>query len=215
MEDSWPFVITISRQLGSGGAYIGQLLARKLNIVYLDREILSQAAQEFSLLAEDLEEYDEKADSLWKSLQRSVFSTPYIYVAPKLYIPTGHQLFEAEADVIERTAKERSAVITGRCASYVLREHRRHVSVFLHSDIDFRKGRVQELYNLSEKEALKMITEIDSARSQYYHEFTGDQWKDATQYDLCIDTGKMGLDKSAEVILKCIEVRLGRVPALP
>ena len=209
MEDSLPYVITISRQLGCGGAYIGQLLARELNIFYLDREILSQAAQEFSLSEEDLEEYDEKADTLWQSVQRSVFSNPYIYVAPKLYVPSGHQLFAAEAEIIERTAQERSAVIIGRCASYVLREHPRHLSVFLHSDIDFRKGRVQELYNLSEKEALRMIVETDSARSQYYHEYTGDQWKDATQYVLCIDTGKMGVDHSAELIMKAIETRIG------
>src|SRR5665647_3724954 len=116
MEDSLPYVITISRQLGSGGAYVGQLLARELNIFYLDREILSQAAREFSLSEEDLEEYDEKADTLWQSVQRSVFSNPYIYVAPKFYVPSGQQLFAAEAEIIARTAQERSAVIIGRCA---------------------------------------------------------------------------------------------------
>jgi cytidylate kinase len=213
MKESSPLAISISRMLGSGAAYIGQLLAKKLNIFYLDREILSQAAKEFSLLEEDLEEYDEKTDSLWKSfLQRSAFSNPYIYTPPKLYMPTARQLFEAEADIIERTAKERSAVIIGRCASHILRQHPSHVSIFLHSDIDFRKGRVQKLYNLSEKEALKMITKIDLERSQHYHEFTGDEWKDATQYDLSIDTGKMGVEKSSELILKYIELRFGRVP---
>lgn len=206
MKNTSPFVITISRQLGAGGAYIGQQLAKNLNVFYADREIISQAAQQLSVLKEDLEARDEKILSFWQSFIRSYAITPDTYVPPQILPPSDRQLFKIDSEIIARIAKEHSAVIIGRCGSYILREHPNHISIFLHGDITFRKGRIQNLYNVSEAVAGKMIVQNDKERTLYHHTFTGKEWTDARRYDISIDTSKMGVDKSIEVILKYLEI---------
>lgn len=207
MEHASPFVITISRQLGSGGPYVGQQLAKKLNIFYADREIIHQAAKQLSVLEEDLEPNDEKILSFWRSFIRSsIFSVPDVYIPPQAIAPLARDLFETESEIIERIANERSAVIIGRCGSYILRKHPNHLSIFLHGDITFRKNRIQKLYNVSEEVATEMISQSDKERARYYHTFTGKEWTDARQYNISIDTGKIGVDKSVELILKYLDV---------
>jgi CMP/dCMP kinase len=202
MKQPSPFVITISRQLGSGGAYIGQQLAKNLNIFYADREIIGQAAQQLSVLKEDLESRDERILSFWQSFIQSFAIAPDEYMQPQIIVPSDRELFNTESEVIARIAKEHSAVIIGRCGSYILREHPNHVSIFLHADITFRKGRIQKLYNISEEVAEKMLAQNDVERAHYNHKFTGMEWTDARQYNISIDTGKTGIDKSVEFIAK-------------
>jgi cytidylate kinase len=205
MKETSPFVITISRQLGSGGTYVGQQLAKNLNVFYADREIIGQAAKQFSVLKEDLESRDEKILSFWQSFIQSFAIAPDVYMPPQIIAPTDRELFKAETEIIEHIAKERSAVIIGRCGSYILREHPNHVSIFLHGDITSRKGRIQKLYNVSEEVAGKMIAQNDKERAHYNHTFTGKEWTDARQYDISMDTSKIGVDKSVEFILKYLE----------
>ena len=198
------FVITISRQLGSGGAYIGQQLAKKLNIFYADREIISRAAKQLSVLERDLETRDEKMISFWDSFLHSLTLMQDEYIPPQIIVPTDNELFKAEAEVIECIARERSAVIIGRCGSYILRKHPNHICIFLHGNIFFRKARIQKLYKVSEEDAGEMITQSDKERAQYNHSFTGKEWTDAREYDISIDTSKIGVDKSVELIMKCL-----------
>jgi len=206
VKNTSPFVITISRQLGAGGAYIGQQLAKSLNVFYADREIISQAAQQLSVLKEDLESRDEKILSFWQSFIRSYAITPDTYVPPQIMPPSDRQLFKIDSEIIARIAKEHSAVIIGRCGSYILREHPNHVSLFLHSDMASRKNRIQNLYNVSEEVAGKMIAQSDKERALYHRTATGQEWADARRYDLAMDTGKINLDKSVELILKYLKL---------
>lgn len=206
MKNTSPLAITISRQLGCGGAYVGQQLAKNLNIFYADREIIGQAAKELSVLKEDLESRDEKILSFWQSLIRSFAMTPDVYVPPQIIDPTDQELFKAESEIIKRIAHERSAVIIGRCGSYVLREHPNHISIFLHGGITFRKDRIKNLYNVSEEAAEKMIARSDEERADYNHKFTGVKWTDARQYDISINTGKTGVDNTVKFILKYLEL---------
>jgi CMP/dCMP kinase len=205
MEQTSPFVITISRQLGCGGAYIGQQLAKKMNIFYGDREIICQAAKQLSVLDEELESRDEKILSFWQSFIRSFAIAPDVYIPPQITAPGDRKLFKAESEIISRIAKERSSVIIGRCGSYILREHPNHVSIFLYGNDAFRKGRIQVLYRVSEKVAGVMIAQSDKERAQYNQIFTGIEWSDARQYDVSIDTSKIGVDKSVAFILKYLE----------
>lgn len=205
MKLTSPFVITISRQLGSGGAYIGQQLAKKLNLFYADREIIDQAAKQFSLLVKDLEPRDEKISSFWQScIESFAIGTIDTYMPPQI-IATDRALFKAEKEIIEHIAKEHSVVIIGRCGSYILREHPHHVSIFLQGDMPFRKGRIQKLYNVSEEVAEKMIVQSDKERALYNHTFTGKEWTDVRQYDISINTGKIGLDKSVALMMEYLE----------
>jgi CMP/dCMP kinase len=201
MKTTNPFVITISRQFGCGGAYIGQQIVQKLYIFYADREIIRKAAKQLSVLEEDLESRDEKILSFWQSfLQVSALSTG-AYVPPEITPPTDRELFEAEAGIIEHISKERSAVIIGRCGFHVLRKHPNHVSIFLHADVASRAERIQKLYAVSKESAETMITRSDTERALYCKTFTGKEWADARNYDISIDTGKVNIDKIAELIL--------------
>lgn len=205
MKQTTPFVITISRQLGSGGAYVGQKLAEKLNIYYADREILSRAAKQLAMLEEDLESRDEKLLSFWKSFLHIEGFSQDVHIPPKMNFPFDSEIFEAESDVIEHIAKERSAIIMGRCGFHILREHPNRVNIFLHADIPFRSKRVQEKFNLSEKNAMELITQSDKERSRYIEIFTGKKWTDARQFDLSLNTGRIGIDKSVALILNYLE----------
>ncbi len=103
-------------------------------------------------------------------------------------------------------AKEHSAVIIGRCGFHVLREYPNQVSIFLHGDIAFRNSRIQKLYNVSEEVAGKMIAQSDKERAVYINTFTRKEWANATNYDISIDTGKTGVDKTVKLILHYLEL---------
>jgi len=204
MKNAMLPVITISRQLGSGGAYVGQHLAKKLDIFYADRVIINKVAKQLSLLEEDVESRDEKILSFWDSfLEFSAFA-PDPYFPPRI-ITSDLELFEAESRVIERIAKERSAVIIGRCGFHILCEYQNHISIFLHGDVAFRNARIQKLYKVSDEVAGKMIDKSDKERARYCNKFTGKDWTDARNYDLSIDTSKIGVDRAVEEILDYLE----------
>jgi len=212
MNHSEPFVITISRMLGSGGADIGKRLAKELGILYLDREIVSEAAKELYASEEDVAELDEKPTSIWKSIyEASKVINETVYMVPNFFVPTDHQVFDSEAKVIERTVKERSAVVMGRCGSHVLRNHPRYISVFLNGELAFRRSRVEKLYNVNEKDAIKMIEKSDKIGVNYHREFTGHELYDVRQYTICLDTSKIGIDECADIILKYAEQKFGVV----
>ena len=202
MKQTSPFAITISRQLGSGGAFIGQQLAKILNISYIDRDLIEEVAKKFSILTKDMESRDEKIISFWQSFLQSITRGPDAYIPRQPIAPTDRELFNAESEIIERLSTERSAVIMGRCGSYILRQHPRNVSIFLHASLAFRTARVQQLYHLSESAASKMIIENDKKRALYYHAFTGKEWADAKQYDLSLDTSKIGIDNTLKMIME-------------
>jgi cytidylate kinase len=207
MKNTLPLVITISRQLGSGGAYVGQGLAKSLDIFYADREIISQAAKQYCVLEKDLESCDEKKLSFWQSFMRSLATAPDTYVKPQAMPPSDLALFKTESEIITRIANERSAVIIGRCGSYILRDHPNLVSIFLHAGITFRKNRLQKLYAISEDAALKMIAQSDKERALYHRTVTGQEWADARRYNLSIATDKIGVDQCVEFILKYLNLR--------
>jgi len=201
MKNETPFVITISRQLGSGGAYVGRHLAKKLHMFYADREIISQAAREFSISEGYLEQHDERLSTFWESYASTYkYGIPEVYIPPQI-IPTDRELFNIEAGIIEHTALKRPAVIVGRCGFHILREHPNHLSIFLHGAIAFRRERIRKLYGVSNEEAGKMIAQSDKERALYNHTCTGRSWTDAREYSISIDTSKRGVDHCVELII--------------
>jgi cytidylate kinase len=208
MKQTEPIVITISRDVGSGASYVGQHLAKNLGISYVDRVIVREAALQLSVHEKDLESIDETVPSFWASFVQNNYFFPDVYVPPKLMLPNDRELFEVESKMIARIAHERPAVIVGRCGFHVLREHPNHVNVFLHAHLDFRTDRFQKMYRLTRAEAEKEIAQRDKARNAYCRTFTGRDWANARNFDLCIDTSKLvDLDKVADLILRYIELR--------
>lgn len=207
MKQTHPLGITISRQLGSGGAYIGQQIAKRLNIYYADHEIINKAATQLSVMKEHVESRDEKLQSMWKSfLQFSALSSD-VYIPPELMAPTARDLFLTETAIIKHIVKEHSAVIIGRCGFHILREYPNRVSLFLYGDSDFRMDRVRQLYHVSEKGAKEMIAKSDKERELYIKTFTNTKWTDSRNFDLAIDTSKIGVDTSVELILNYLELK--------
>jgi CMP/dCMP kinase len=211
MSQNAPYVITISRQIGSGGAYIGQRLAAKLVISYVDREIVHQTAERLNMSEDDLVSRDERVTPLWRSfLESSVYSNPQIYVPPPLDITTDESLYRAESGVILDIVKQTSAVIIGRGGYYVLRRHPRHLSILLHADTAFRQQRIQELYHLSPQKAGKMLLSVDKARASYLRILTHVDWADARQYHMSLDTGVLGLESVEDMIVAAVHARFAR-----
>jgi CMP/dCMP kinase len=210
MRQDTPYVITISRQLGSGGAYTGQRLATRLGIAYIDREIVQQTAQRLNISKNTLLSRDERVTPTWRSLLKpSVYSTPQAYVPHPLNVPTDEELYQAESDIILDIAKQTSAVIIGRGGHHVLRTYSRHLSIFLHADIAFRQQRLQELYQISSARALEIIHSSDESRANYLRVLTGEDWANARKYHICLDTGILGLELVEDVIVTTARARFG------
>lgn len=208
MTKEMPLAITISRQLGSGGAFLGQRIAEKMNMLYLDREIIKEVADKLGVTAEHLEWRDEKVSSRWQTIINSLaFTQAEFYSPPDLIMPSDKEIFETESEIISKISQKNSVVVIGRCGSYVLKNHPRHISIFLHADMNFRLKRVQEIYKLSEKEALKFIKSVDVSRARYVHEFTKNDMHDVRQYHLSLDTGVLGMDGAEDVIMNYIHTR--------
>jgi len=208
MTPSKSFAITISRQLGAGGSFVGQQLASRLNIFFADRDIVRYAANRLSTFEENLESREERLLSFWHSLlktlpQKDVLTVPAVASALEY---TDQELFDTEAEIIKKIAHEHSAVILGRCGHYILRDEPKHISIFLHADQEFRINRIQKLYNLQHDEATKMVEKSDKERAAYCKTFTHKEWMNATNYDLSIDTSKFSLEQSVELILQYIRL---------
>jgi CMP/dCMP kinase len=201
-----PFVITISRQIGSGGAYVGQQLAKKLNIVYADREIIRKAADQLFVLEADLTLRDEKVSSFWESFLQFNALAQDVYTPPRIIPPTDLELYRSEAEVIKQIADKQPAVIIGRCGSHILRDYPNHIRIFLHAAVPFRNERLHKLYNLNHEEADRMIAQSDKERALYCKKFTGKDWSDANEYDISIDTSKIGVDRTVELILDYLKL---------
>lgn len=196
-----PYVITISRQLGSGGAFIGRKLASELGISYADRDILERAAAILKVRTEELEARDESAPTFFETaLEVFSFGVPDANYVPMLQVPSYAQLRDAESQVIYEIASKHSAVIVGRGGFHLLASHPRHFSVFLYADVEFRASRVQELYGFSREHALHAIEESDRCRARCLRELTGRSWTDALQYDLVIGTSALGLMLAGKVL---------------
>jgi cytidylate kinase len=203
-----PFVVTISRQLGSGGAYVGRRLASRAGIIAVDREIVRRAAQELKAEEENIAARDEKKTSFWDRLLETCALGPSdVYLPPEIALVPDQELYRVESEIIRRIADECSAVIIGRGGFHVLREHPRHLSVFLHADPAFRRENVAKHYGVPGPEADRLIEKGDRERFRYLQALTGQDCCDARRYHLSIDTGVVTLDETVEIVLSVMKKR--------
>lgn len=200
-------VITIGRQFGSGGRQVGKLLAEKLGIPYYDKEILAVAARDSGICQEMFEHHDEKPT---RSLLFSLVTGMQMHSdASSMYMdmPLNHKIFLAQFDAIRRVASEGSCVIVGRCADYVLRDNPNAVSFFIKADVKQRMARAVELYGVEEQKAEETVRKADKQRASYYNYYATADWGDVNNYDLCVDTGKLGIDGTVELLVNYIALR--------
>ena len=176
-------VITISRQYGSGGREVGQLLAKRLGIPYYDNELITLAAEESGFAPELFANADQNAsNSLLFSL--SLYGT----TSGTYNMPIGDRVFLIQSDIIRKVAQQGPCVIVGRCADYVLHENPNCLSVFLRAPLDWRIEHAVTNYGLAREGAKEAISRTDKKRSVYYQHFTGEKWGLSDTYHITVDT---------------------------
>ncbi len=195
-------VITIGRQFGSGGRDIGKGVAEKLGIAFYDKEILANAAKESGIMQDLFEQMDERytPSFLYNLSVGGGYTMPFFYGTSDMEIPTGERLFVWQARTIEKFAQESPCVIIGRCADYILQDNPKLVSVFVHGDLEYRKKRIAQMYQLREDAASVLIRKTDKTRCNYYNFSTDRKWGDMTNYNLCVDSSKLGTEKTVDLI---------------
>ena len=202
------YIITISREYGSGGRYIGENLARQLDIPYYDKEIITMVAEKSGLSTGFIEKSDENLPNTFlHNLKYSAYST---YDSISFYdTPVTDKVFLAQSAVIKEIASQGSCVILGRCADYILRGEQGLVAVFLHGKLEDRVNRAVEVYGLTSEKTVEKLRKIDKSRTNYYKYYTNRQWGSMDNYDLAINTSFTGLDGAIAIIKTMLEEKSG------
>lgn len=190
-------IITIGRQFGCGGKCVAEVLGRKLGIPVYDQELIMKAAQESGFSAEFFEQSDEKRRFFSLS---SIFATAYSSETENYMSDKG--LFRIQCETIRNIAAQGPAVIVGRCSDYVLRDMKNKLDVFLTSPLEKRAARVAERQGIDYAKAMETVEREDRNREEYYNYYTFGNWGVASNYDLCIDSDKLGDEGTADMIIE-------------
>ena len=184
-------VITISREYGSGGRYIGKLVADKLGIKLYDKEFINKLSKETGLSEDYIESNEQKRESI-DGLYYNGMSN-------------ADELFVKEAELIKKVANKESCVIIGRCADFVLKDKKNVIKVFVYNNMENKIKRAEKFYNIDKKKAEKEINKINKLRANHYKHYTDREWQNHENYDICINSDALGVEKSADLICEIVE----------
>ncbi len=199
-------VITIARSYGSGGRTMGKMLAKELGIKYYDREILRLASDESGINEALFGKADEKlANSALFRIARKAYQGEIIPPDSDDFA-SNDNLFNYQAKVIKGLAEEESCIIIGRCADYILKENPNVIRLYCYAPLQDCIMREKNQSSLSEKEIIKKIHKIDKNRAEYYKYYTGSDWNDARNYDLCLNTSAMSYDQLIAVVKAYVKI---------
>ena len=191
-------IITISREFGSGGRFIGEEVAKKLGIAYYDKNIIGQIAEKSGLSPEYIQENAELSPK--KGLFAYAFSGRDI---------TGKSVedmvYETQRNIILGLAEKEPCVIIGRNADYILKDRDDVLNVFIHGDMPEKIKRITGLYNVKEKEVVKMMADTDKRRRTNYNFYTDQNWGKASNYTLCLNSSQLGYDRCEMIIIECVK----------
>ena len=191
-------IITISREFGSGGRFIGEEVAKKLGSAYYDKNIIGQMAEKSGLSPEYIQENAELSPK--KGLFAYAFSGRDI---------TGKSVedmvYEVQRNIILELAEKEPCVIIGRNADYILKDRDDVLNVFIHGDMPEKIKRITGLYNVKEKEAVKMMADTDKRRRTNYNFYTDQNWGKASNYTLCLNSSQLGYDRCEMIIMECVK----------
>jgi cytidylate kinase len=207
MKSETPVIVTISRQLASGGAYIGQRVAQRLGFRYVDHEILKQAAAALGCENEaEVEPLEEHAGNVWSRISRAIAvgapDAPFAPPSP-LAFDEGDVL-QAETLIIRKIAEAEAAVIVGRGATHMLQGRDNVIRVFIHAPKDIRIAEVERTYHLEHSAARAMLERSDKDRAHFVQSLIGRSWTDACLYDLTIDTSVVPRDLAVDLLVGAV-----------
>ncbi|MBO6232890.1 MAG: MATE family efflux transporter [Clostridia bacterium] len=189
-DNSNHIVITISREYGSGGRYIAQLLAKKLGIKLYDKELIEKVKEETGYSKDYIEQNEQKR-----------VGTDFINDNA---ITNEDELFNAEFSIINDLYEKESCIIVGRCADYILKDKKDVINVFVYSSTENKIKRAINYYNIKEKDAQKTIKQINKQRANHYKHYTQRQWGNPENYDICINSDYLGIEKSVDIIAEML-----------
>jgi cytidylate kinase len=207
MKEKTNITITISRQMGSGGTYIGYLAAKQLGFRYLDREILQEAANQMGIEPQVLERFDGRSVPLLERIINSFcFGTPEMPGVPTFKKPVyDKDLFALQSNIIKQLAGQCSAVIVGRGGFYILKDRPDAIHVFIHAPFDYRVESIMKEQKMDDKAAKAMVLESDRTRAKFIRDMIGIDWMDANNFHLCLDSSVIDLSASVEIITRLVK----------
>ncbi|HIU66689.1 MAG TPA: cytidylate kinase-like family protein [Candidatus Caccomorpha excrementavium] len=201
------YVITIARGYGSGGKTIGKMLSEELGINYYNRELIRLASDDSGIHERLFSAADERAKlSMLFRREGAVYKGGLIPPESADFV-SDQNLFNYQARIIRKLAEHESCVIIGRCADYVLRDYPNVVRVFVYAPHESCVKTVMDMFSVSEKEAEKTIRSIDRHRSAYYKYYTGNDWENAKNYDLCLNSAQLGFEKCVRIVKEYLKIR--------
>lgn len=186
-------IITIGREFGSGGRFIGEEVAKRLGISYYDKEIISKVAEQSGFAKEFIAEQGEYAPT------KSIFG--YAYVGRNAVGQSlDDMIYQVQRDIITELADKESCVIIGRNADYILRDRTDCLNVFIMGNMPEKIERVCKLYDKTPEEAKKLIKTVDKRRSSHYKYYSDQSWGKASNYAICLNSSELGYDKCIDII---------------
>ncbi|MBP3756258.1 MAG: cytidylate kinase-like family protein [Prevotella sp.] len=213
MDKSQKYVITINRELGSGGRTVGRKLAEKLNVPFYDKALINELKEKFHLDTEEIEKVKATKSDWWREFINSALylgqgmNEMWYYqrmTNQDAYLLTSSDMFKVEKEILENVAKEESCVIAGRSGFSVFAEHPNHLSIFIQAPTEYRIQRIMTKQDLSRDEAEKVIKKVDEMREAYVKKYAGTSRYDTRNYDLVINMEGKTEDEVVELILQYI-----------
>ena len=198
-----PFVITINRELGSGGRTVGRKLAEKLGVEYFDKAVIKALEERYNLSAEQIEHLKGQETGWWEQFKRKMTFSDSDYELNRTNIET-EDVFRAETQILQALAKDQSCVIAGRTAFYMFREHTNHLSILIQASMLSRMARVAREQNMTKEQARLVIDKVDKMRENYVREFTGTSRYDTRNYQLVLSMDELTEDAAVDLILAYI-----------
>ena len=205
------FVITINRELGSGGRTIGEKLGKKLNVPFYDKALIKQLKEQYHLTVEQIEYLKGQKHNWWADCKRSMMMLPN-YVGPS-YIGTPvnmpdflitDEIFQTETEILKGIAEDGSCIIAGRSGFYIFRDHPNHLSILIQASMQHRIERLVRKRGITYQQAHEIIEQVDEARENYVKKYTGSSRYDTRNYDLVINMDNHTEDEALDIILKYI-----------
>lgn len=207
-----PFVITISREVGSGGHTVGRILAEELNVRYCDKQLLESLERQFDLSADRIEALKGKKKNWLSDIISHLSPMPSAqaldldprYTDEFQLSVTTDDVFKAEVEILQGFARMGSCVIAGRSGFFVLKNHPNKLDVFITASLPYRLDRIMKKQNLSEERALTVIRSLDQARENYIQRYAGVSRYDVRNYDLALTADGHSEEELARIILSYI-----------
>lgn len=218
MNKQEKYVVTINRELGSGGRTVGRMLAEKLGVEFYDKALIEALEKEYNLNIEQIEKLKGQNHAWWAEFARSMFGVDlgvpnYGKMNAMYYLavmdfsdvkPTSKEVFESETEILKGIAEVESCVVAGRSGFYVFRDHPNHLNVFIQASMPYRVERVMRKQQITEEEAVKTIKKVDKMRENYVKKYTGLSRYDTRNYDLVISADGKSEEQIVDIIMKYI-----------